>query len=95
MSAFFVGQRVRKARGWNVGLTGTVAEIDPFDDRGLGVVMDGPGVGFSPSDKIRLFPAGALVFGYPHEWEPILPEGWKVGEWSDCVWKPEGEVVPA
>lgn len=71
--AFYVGQRVRKKSGMCSGITGTIVEIDTSDDRSLGVQVDQPGLGLDASDNPKAFAAGAVVFGYPDEHEPILP----------------------
>ena len=71
MSRFFIGQPVKKARGYLAGLTGRVAVIDPSDPRGFGFDADLPGVGVDGDP----FPAGRTVFCYPDEVEPILPSG--------------------
>lgn len=96
MSALRVGMRVKKVRGsHNVGATARVVETDPgreFDIRLKAetrmVAIRGPRAG-----QIVL-PGDAWAWSRSGEWEPILPEGWRTVEWSDCLWQPESERVP-
>lgn len=88
MSRFFLGQPVRKARGWSAGLTGIVAAIDESDERGLGVKPDSCGVGFDENDAFLPFANDQIVWGYPSEFEPISDAN-TVIPFSDCVWKPQ------
>jgi hypothetical protein len=92
MTAFYLGQRVRKARGeLCVGWTGTVAGVDPMDPRGLGVRMDIGGLGISHRDRPRAFGAGEILWGYPDEFEPITPDGMEPITETLALWLPEGQ----
>ena len=98
MSDLRIGQRVVKARGWNVGSTGVVAEIDWSDARSLGVRLDRASLGFDERDNIIPVESGCVVFGYPDEYEPIIPSGERASDYSlselldHCK---QGEGVPA
>lgn len=89
MSKFYVGQRVKKVRGNDPGMTGVVAEIDNTDSRSLGVRADHDGAGYDSLDCHELYRAGEVVFGYPADFEPLQPERNQTIAWSECVWKPE------
>ena len=98
MSVLRIGQRVVKARGWNVGSTGVVSEFDWSDDRSLGVRVDSACLGFNEHDDIIHVESGVVVFGYPDEYEPIIPSGERASDYSlselldRCK---QGEGVPA
>jgi len=97
MANFYVGQRVKKVRGVaNVGLTGTII--------GLGTYTHGANGERFPTaadlllkadrewtnvDGISLPPstAGHWLRDF---WEPIIPEGYAITDWSACLWQPEG-----
>lgn len=91
MSRFRVGQRIKKVRGPNPGPTGVVAEYDWNDDRPLGIRIDAAGIGYDEDDNPDPYAAGAVVFDYEDNWEPILDDdtralGAELGGMRRCSW---------
>lgn len=88
MATFYVGQRVRiVGAGASLFLIGTEARIVRWSDRAFcrqreevysGWILDVQAVDGAP-------------FCARPEWiEPIVDDGRKVIEWSECLWQPEG-----
>ncbi|RZZ90635.1 hypothetical protein [Pseudoxanthomonas winnipegensis] len=82
MSAFFVGQRVKKVRGMVTGLTGVIAEFDHSDSRSVGITSDIAGVGINARGEPVRFSPGRVVWCRASELEPIVPEGHKPGSFA-------------
>lgn len=100
MSRFFVGQRVRKARGnQNIGMTGIVEAVGYFP------------AGFTTDSGSVLSKAADIAVRYPTKWEntngytlpaarpayslaelfePLTDPGRELVAWSECLWQPEG-----
>ena len=84
MSAFFVGQRIRKVRGPNgVGTTGCVVGVGVHDaavERGysMRVLCDKAWRGASG----RMWPKSHVAACNPDDWEPIIPDGHRPAEIS-------------
>lgn len=109
MSKFFVGQRVKKVSGGNLGLEGVVVGLFTF----------GPGDDLTcpiRGNKLRLTNRWDLQVVYDHAWtnvsgvvmssdtiayclqdshEPILPEGAQPSTWEQCLWQPDHLRDPA
>lgn len=96
MATFFVGQRVKKVRGMNVGNTGVVVGFYSgqerpefsirirFDHAGPVVVMGLLG------DRRTVSAPGDVSRCRPDHLEPIVPEGMQPVAWSECLWQPVG-----
>jgi hypothetical protein len=87
MSAFYVGQRVRiVGAGRSKHLIGTEARVVRWRDDAYA----GGGVVYSGWELDVFNRYGVPFVAYPHQIEPIVDDGRKVVEWSDCLWQPEG-----
>jgi len=71
VSRFFVGQRVKKARGFFVGMTGRVAGFGHSRPDDMLVTLDAPAV----NESGQTFVPGEEAVVKPDQWEPILPDG--------------------
>lgn len=84
MAALNVGQRVKKVRGeHNLGNTGVVSSVPlaPANaDIGCDITVKMDNAGIS-CEGVR-FPAGEVCACFSDQWEPILPEGHKAGDFS-------------
>lgn len=79
MSAFFVGQRVKKVRGnVGVGITGRVVSLDAseYNNADLIVRIDAAVVNLSGD----VFAPGECCGVKRAQWEPILPSGHRPAE---------------
>ena len=76
VTAFFVGQRVKKVRGHSIGITGVVVAKEPESGYDISIRVDSSCV----DDFGCTGPAGAVASCRGDEWEPILPEGHRPAE---------------
>lgn len=97
MSAFYIGQRLRKVRGvWNIGMECVVVAFDPNDPEGmtLGVVFDQRCVGEMCGILTAVAP-GEVGYGYPGDFEPVNPPGLESPERITELFQPSPEVMHA
>lgn len=90
MAKFYVGQRVRLVTTYNFhndrGKQYTVLEV-----------VDGNYM--APCDRDRVGGESALIigpqdeWGWEHQFEPIVDDGHKKMEWSECIFDREGRYV--
>lgn len=96
MSAFYVGQKVRKVRGTgNIGLTGTVSGFDQSQSDGCTISwrLDTEFIGMQMNGKKVSIPAGSEAWDNPHHLEPILPAGLESLDRINELYEPEPEVI--
>lgn len=100
MSRFYVGQRVRKARGMNIGNEGVVVDLV---HRGKGHTPHGYcdrptniAVLYTTSWRNHggnQFPPSQVALGQQADFEPILPAGLESIDDVLRLWVPEGEIA--
>ncbi|WND79412.1 hypothetical protein [Lysobacter capsici] len=102
MATFFVGQRVRKARGIDAGNTGTIVgfvgfwgDKGPFERlkdwdwrQGCDVDVCWDKAGLCTSGYRHA--AGECIHCHTDDLEPLIPDGMQPVVWSECLWQPEG-----
>lgn len=96
MSAFYVGQKVKKVRGkCGIGITGTVTSspakrTDLPGDR-IDVLLDAP----TFNERGIFFAVGEETATPPELWEPIIPPGLESIEEINALWETEPAKVLA
>jgi hypothetical protein len=101
MTTFYVGQRVRIKWSHNwPELAGQDGIVEGYaegpDIRGIeGAILVAP-TAWGTSMAPRPSPFGATQFGpQADQLEPILYDGNKTVEWSECLWQPSHQGAPA
>lgn len=96
MSKFFIGQRVKKARGeFNIGREAIVVALGCFthdsDGIKLNAVADMAVRGSTPWQNTagRSLAANETTYTLQAYYEPVVPDGMQPAEWKDCFWQPE------
>lgn len=79
MSAHRIGTRVKHIYN---GQTGVVVEYIDDDPRCMGIRTDRDGEGYDADGWEVAYFAGMVVYDYPEDWRPIIPEGHRASEYS-------------
>lgn len=98
MSAFYIGQKIKKVRGpANLGLTAVVVEFGshPFSPgTDMRVRADRQVEAVNIFDRsTRIAPAGSEGWTRSALWEPIIPDGLESLEEINALWTPEPATV--
>lgn len=93
MSAFYIGQRVKKVRGNSIGVTATVVTLayNAITQSDMQVRVDQSAVATNVIFHYQITrPAGTVGWAQSHQWELIIPDGLESLEEINALYEPQG-----